>query len=54
MATVAAGMTMSLDGLVADPHGSVGRLYSDLRELRGTDYEVGARTTLSFRVVRAA
>jgi hypothetical protein len=27
MATVIAGMTMSVDGFVADPNGSVGRLY---------------------------
>jgi len=38
MATVIAGMTMSLDGFVADPQGKVGRLYPDLRDLRDTDY----------------
>jgi dihydrofolate reductase len=38
MATVIAGMTMSLDGFVADVRGSVGRLYPDLAALRGTDY----------------
>ena len=38
MATVIAGMTMSLDGFVADAQGKVGRLYPDLRDLRDTDY----------------
>lgn len=38
MATVIAGMTMSLDGFVADPSGSVGDLYSDLADLRGSAY----------------
>ncbi|MGH2699986.1 MAG: dihydrofolate reductase family protein [Actinomycetota bacterium] len=38
MATVIAGMTMSLDGFVADRNGSVGRLYPDLTALRGTSY----------------
>lgn len=38
MATVIAGMTTSLDGFVADARGSVGRLYSDLADLRGTPY----------------
>jgi dihydrofolate reductase len=38
MATVIAGMTMSLDGFVADASGSVSRLYPDLAALRGTDY----------------
>lgn len=38
MAQVIAGMTMSLDGFVADPSGRVDRLYPDLAALRGTDY----------------
>jgi dihydrofolate reductase len=38
MTKVIAGMTMSLDGFVADQSGSVHRLYPDLAALRGTDY----------------
>jgi dihydrofolate reductase len=38
MAKVVAGMTMSLDGFVADASGSAGSLYPDLAALRGTDY----------------
>jgi dihydrofolate reductase len=38
MATVIAGMTMSVDGFVQDARGSVGRLYPDLADLRGTEY----------------
>ena len=38
MAELIAGMTMSLDGFVADSNGSVGRLYPDLEALRGTPY----------------
>jgi dihydrofolate reductase len=38
MAKVVAGMTISLDGLVADPSGNVGRLYSDYPTLRGSAY----------------
>jgi dihydrofolate reductase len=38
MATVIAGMTMSLDGFVSDRSGSAGRLYPDLAALRGTAY----------------
>jgi dihydrofolate reductase len=38
MATVIAGMTVSLDGFVADRSGSAGRLYTDLADLRGTAY----------------
>jgi hypothetical protein len=38
MATVIAGMTMSLDGFVADPSGSVGRLYPDFADLQGSPY----------------
>lgn len=34
---VIAGMTMSLDGFVADRHGSVARLYPDLDQLRDTE-----------------
>jgi dihydrofolate reductase len=33
-----AGMTVSLDGFVADVDGSVSRLYPDFAELRGSDY----------------
>jgi hypothetical protein len=33
---VIAGMTMSLDGFVADADGNVGRLYSDFAELQGS------------------
>ncbi len=38
MAEVIAGMTMSLDGFVTDPSGSVDRLYPDLAALQGTEY----------------
>jgi len=38
MAVVIAGMTVSLDGFVADLEASPARLYPDLAELRGTDY----------------
>lgn len=38
MARVIAGMTMSLDGFIADPTGSVERLYSDFADLRDTAY----------------
>lgn len=38
MATVTAGMTMSLDGYVADRSGSADRLYTDLADLRDTEY----------------
>jgi dihydrofolate reductase len=38
MAMVIAGMTMSLDGFVADPSGSASRLYTDLAALRDTSY----------------
>jgi hypothetical protein len=38
MAKVVVGMTMSLDGFVADESGSVSRLYPDLAALRGTEY----------------
>lgn len=38
MATVTAGMTMSLDGFVEDADGSVSLLYPDLADLRDTDY----------------
>jgi dihydrofolate reductase len=38
MATVTAGMTVSLDGFVSDRRGSASRLYPDLADLRGTDY----------------
>lgn len=38
MGKVIAGMTMSLDGFVADPNGNVDRLYPDLTDLQGTDY----------------
>lgn len=38
MARVIAGMTMSLDGFVADQSGSASRLYPDLAALRGTPY----------------
>ena len=37
-AKVIAGMTISLDGFVADQTGSVGRLYQDLAALQGTAY----------------
>src|SRR5829696_9961469 len=36
MGRVIAGMTMSLDGFVADADGKVDRLYADLAELRRT------------------
>jgi len=35
---VIAGMTMSLDGFVADADGNVDRLYADLADLQGTTY----------------
>jgi dihydrofolate reductase len=38
MARVIAGMTMSLDGFIADQSGSADRLYPDLAALRGTAY----------------
>jgi hypothetical protein len=38
MATVIAGMTMSLDGFVEDDRGSLDALYHDLEALHGTDY----------------
>lgn len=38
MARVIAGMTISLDGFVADRNGSAGRLYPDLAALRNTEY----------------
>jgi dihydrofolate reductase len=37
-AKVIAGMTMSLDGFVADETGSAGRLYTDFAALQGTPY----------------
>ncbi len=65
-ASVLAGMTMSLDGFVADSDGSAGRLHPDLAALRGTPsvnidrtrvqleriavQEVGQRISLRFRV----
>jgi len=38
MARVIAGMTMSVDGFVADRSGSTDRLYTDLERLHGTEY----------------
>ncbi len=38
MPKVIVGMTISLDGFVADQHGSAGRLYPDLVALRDTAY----------------
>lgn len=38
MARVIVGMTISIDGFVADPSGSASRLYPDLSALRGTPY----------------
>jgi dihydrofolate reductase len=38
VAKVIVGMTISLDGFVADQNGSAGRLYSDLAALRHTGY----------------
>lgn len=38
MARVIAGMTISLDGFVADETGSAGRLYTDFAALQGTPY----------------
>ncbi|MGA9511710.1 MAG: dihydrofolate reductase family protein [Candidatus Sulfotelmatobacter sp.] len=38
MAKVIVGMTISLDGFVADQDGSAGRLYPDLAALRRTSY----------------
>ncbi|HEX3462288.1 MAG TPA: dihydrofolate reductase family protein [Acidimicrobiales bacterium] len=35
---VIVGMTMSLDGYVADEHGSIARLYPDLADLQGGAY----------------
>jgi hypothetical protein len=37
-ATVVAGMTISLDGFVADQSGSAARIYPDLGDLRKTTY----------------
>jgi dihydrofolate reductase len=42
MATVIAGMTVSLDGFVADRRGRVERLYPDLEDLRHTAYMTDA------------
>lgn len=36
LAKVIAGMTMSVDGFVANPNGNVDRLYADLEALQGT------------------
>jgi len=41
MAHVIAGMTVSLDGFVADKDGSVERLYPDFDMLQGSDYMNG-------------
>jgi hypothetical protein len=38
MAKVIAGMTISLDGFVADQAGNASPLYPDLAARRGTDY----------------
>jgi dihydrofolate reductase len=38
MGKVIAGMTMSLDGFVADADGKVDRLYADFAELQGSPY----------------
>ncbi len=38
MGNVIAGMTMSLDGFVADADGNVDLLYADLAELQETSY----------------
>jgi dihydrofolate reductase len=38
MATVIAGVTISLDGFVADASGNSARLYTDLADLRGSPY----------------
>ena len=38
MGKVIAGMTMSLDGFVADAEGNVDRLYADLADLRESPY----------------
>ena len=38
MAKVIVGMTISLDGFVADQNGNAGRLYPDLAALRDTAY----------------
>lgn len=38
MAKVIVGMTVSLDGFVADRNGSAGRLYPDLEDLQGSPY----------------
>ena len=42
MAKVIVGMTISLDGFVADQNGSAGRLYPDLAALRHTSYMTDA------------
>ena len=38
MGIVIAGMTISLDGLVADPEGNLDLLYPDFADLQGSDY----------------
>jgi hypothetical protein len=38
LAKVIVGMTISLDGFVADQNGNAGRLYPDLAALRRTAY----------------
>ena len=52
MAKVIAGMTVSIDGFVADRNGSNERLYPDLEDLHGGDFM--NRTSLRFRVKRDA
>jgi hypothetical protein len=49
LAKVIVGMTISLDGFVADQNGNAGRLYPDLAALRYTTY----MRTLSSRLVQS-
>ena len=55
MAKVIVGMTMSLDGFIADQNGNAGRLYPDLAALRHTAYmkdaieQTGASSSTSQR-----
>lgn len=55
MAKVILGMTMSLDGFVADRNGSVDRLYPDLEALRNTEaLQESIRTTGAVMMGRRA
>ena len=52
LAKVIVGMTVSLDGFVADQNGNAGRLYPDLAALRHTAYMKDAIETDEMHVCR--